>query len=497
MLQKLRQGRQCGGKFLTPARLLAVKQDDQQKLVVPQSLWQQIMKENYDVPSVGHVGMCRTLELVDRHFHWRGLRGDVLQYVKTCPTCQMVKSDSRAKAGLLGPLEIPSRKWVHVTTDLVTGLLDSNGYTSIAVFVDKLTKMVHLACCTKEVIAMEYAKFFVDHVFRLRDLPEVIIFDRDPHFTGKFWKSLFDLLGTDLRFSTTFHLQTDGQSERMIHIVENFLRPYVERRLASWSQHLVLAEFAANNAVNVATGYTPFYLNSGDHPIVPLILLHCGDVSSHVEAVQTMVDWMKTALEEAQANLSVAANRAKAYADASRQAETFEAGNEVVLATRHLHVNEHLLVKLKRRWIGPFSITKVISLVAYRLDLPPTWRIHPVFHVSNLKRFHRSEESERVEWPPSAIVVDGEEEFEVEAILRHKGTGARRLYQVLWKVIPSPRLVRSLNGISATLLRSWRTTCVMSRLRQDVRDDGIVVTGGLIDGVPEDLPGFRSFSGWE
>ena len=157
----------------------------------------------------------------------------------------------------------------------------------------------------------------MDHVFRLHGLPEVIISDRDPRFTGKFWKSLFDLLGTDLRFSMAFHPQTDGQSERMIQTMENFLRPYVKRRPAGWSQHLALAEFAANNAINVATGYTPFFLNSGDHPIVPSILLHGRDVSSHVEAVQTMVDWMKTALEEAQANLSVAANRAKAYADAS------------------------------------------------------------------------------------------------------------------------------------------------------------------------------------
>ena len=110
----------------------------------------------------------------------------------------------------------------------------------------------------------------------------------------------------------------------MIQTMENFLRPYVERRPAGWSQHLALAEFAANNAINVATGYTPFFLNSGNHPIVPSILPHGRDVSSHVEAVQTMVDQMKTALEEAQANLSVAANRAKAYADASRREEKYE-----------------------------------------------------------------------------------------------------------------------------------------------------------------------------
>ena len=129
------------------------------------------------MPSVGHVGMCRTLELVDRQFHWRGLRGDTIHYVKTCPTCQAIKSDSRAKAGLLQPLEIPTRKWAHVTTDLVTDLPVSNGKTAIAVFVDKLSKMVHFAACTKEVTTMEYAQLFVDHVFRLHGLPKVIISD--------------------------------------------------------------------------------------------------------------------------------------------------------------------------------------------------------------------------------------------------------------------------------------------------------------------------------
>ena len=99
---------------------------------------------------------------------------------------------------------------------------------AIAVFVNKLTKMVHFSGTSKEVTAMEYAQIFVDTVFRIHGLPEVIISDRDPWFTGKFWRALFDLLGTDLRFSTTFHPQTDGQSEQMIQTLENFIRPYVE-----------------------------------------------------------------------------------------------------------------------------------------------------------------------------------------------------------------------------------------------------------------------------
>ena len=96
-------------------------------------------------------------------------------------------------------------------------------------------------------------------------------------------------------------------------------------------------------------------------------------MSSHVKAVQTMVDWMKTALEEAQANLPVVDKSGEStVAYASRREEKYEVGDEVVLATRHLCINEHLLVKLRRQWIGPFSIAKVISPMAYRLNLPPT-----------------------------------------------------------------------------------------------------------------------------
>ena len=250
------------------------------------------------------------MDIVDRQFHWQNMRSDVTSYVRSCPVCQEIKSDNRAKAGLLRPLEIPTRKWAQVTTDLVTDLPNSYGYTAVAVFVDRLTKMVHFAPCTKEVTAPDYAQLFVDSVFRLHGLPDVIVSDRDPHFTSKFWRSLFDLLGTDLRFSTAFHPQTDGQSERTIQTLENFLRPYVERHPTEWSRQLPLAEFAANNAVNVATGYSPFYLNSGDHPLLPTALMR-GIGSTSVEAVQVMTDWLKTALEEAQANLSLAQSRAR------------------------------------------------------------------------------------------------------------------------------------------------------------------------------------------
>ena len=117
---------------------------------------------------------------------------------------------------------------------------------------------------------------------------------------------------------------------------------------------MALAEFVANNTVNVAMGYSPFFLNSGNHPLVPSVLMHGGGVSSQVEAVETMVERMKTALEEAQANLTIAQSWAKSQVDHLRRDENFEVGDEVVLSTRHISMNQHLPSKLQRCWIGPY-----------------------------------------------------------------------------------------------------------------------------------------------
>ena len=310
---------------------------------------------------------------------------DIEAYVRSCPVCQSMNPDHRKKSGLLQPIPIPARKWEQVTTDLVTDLPVSDGHIAIAVFVDRLSKMVHFTPCTKEITAAQYAQLFVDNVFRLHGAPEVLISDRDPRFTSKFWKEFFRILGTDLRLSTAFHPQTDGQSEVTIRVLENFLRPYVELHPHQWSKQLSLAEFATNNAVSVSTGFTPFFLNSGDHPALPDSLLV--SPSTSVEAVNETVSRMKVALENAKTNLAATQRRAKQQTDKSRRSETFEEGEEVYLSTRNLRTfSTHLPTKLRRRFVGPFKVNRVISPVAYRLDLPPGWQIHPTFHVSSLKR---------------------------------------------------------------------------------------------------------------
>ena len=141
---------------------------------------------------------------------------------------------------------------------------------------DRLSKMVHFAPCTKEISAEKYALLFIDHVFKHHGLTEVIISNKDPRFTSRFWKEVFLKLRTDLRFITAFHPQTDGQSEVTIRVLEDFLRQYVERNPHTWVQQLPLAEFAVNNVVSINTGVTPFYLNTSAHPTTPMLMMHGG-----------------------------------------------------------------------------------------------------------------------------------------------------------------------------------------------------------------------------
>ena len=112
---------------------------------------------------------------------------------------------------------------------------------------------------------MGYTRLFLDNVFRISGIPRAIISDRDPRFLSRFLQELFRLLGTNLRMSTAYHPETDGQSEVSIRTLENFLRPYVEEHPEEWSTYLPLAEFAVRNAINVLTGYSPFYLMYGQN----------------------------------------------------------------------------------------------------------------------------------------------------------------------------------------------------------------------------------------
>jgi hypothetical protein len=169
-------------------------------------------------------------------------------------------------------LPIPERRWQQVSLDLITQLPPSDGFDAILVVVDMLSKMVHCVPTHTSATAEKLAVLFFREVVRLHGLPEALVSDRDSRFTGNFWTSLFAALGTKLRMSTPFHPQTDGQTERANRTIEQMLRAYVGTELNDWCRFLPAIEFAINDAKQASTGFSPFFLNSGQDPMTPVRL---------------------------------------------------------------------------------------------------------------------------------------------------------------------------------------------------------------------------------
>ena len=128
-----------------------------------------------------------------------------------------------APFGLLSPLSIPSRPWSHVSMDWITNIPPSHYHDAILVVVCRLTKMSIFIKTTKSMPAPDVAALFVEYVIRIHGLPSNIVSDRDPIFTSHFWRRLLDLLGIHANRSSAFHPQTDGQTERLNFILEQYL----------------------------------------------------------------------------------------------------------------------------------------------------------------------------------------------------------------------------------------------------------------------------------
>ena len=227
----------------------------------------------------------------------------------------------------------------------------------------------------------------MEEIVRLHGVPMSIVSDRDPRFTGQFWRSLQDSLGTHLSFSTAYHPQTDGQSERTIQILEDMLRACVLDFKGSWEDHLHLVEFSYNNSFQASIGMAPYAALYGRRCRSPLCWDDIGD--SELLGPEMTVEAIGV-VRDIRDKLRIAQDRYKLWADKKRRALEFEVGEHVFL---RISPNRGVIRfgkrgKLSPRFIGPFDILERVGDVAYRLALPPSLvGVHDVFHVSQLRRY--------------------------------------------------------------------------------------------------------------
>lgn len=170
------------------------------------------------------------------------------------------------------PLPIPKGAWQNVTMDFIEGLPKSEGSNAILVVVDRFTKYAHFFALKHPFTAVQVAKVFQNNVVKLHGISRIITSDRERIFTSTFWKELFKLIDTKLQMSTSYHIQTDGQSERVNQCLEMYLRCVVQETPTKWYNWLPLAEYWYNTSYHTTLGCTPYKAPYGietHHGLIP------------------------------------------------------------------------------------------------------------------------------------------------------------------------------------------------------------------------------------
>jgi len=276
----------------------------ERKVYVPKDniLRAEIIRLHHNTPVGGHEEQWKIVELVTRNFWWPGVMKEVKQYVKGYNSCQRNKNHMEQLASKLMPNSIPKKPWMHISADFIIKLPLVQGYNSILVVVDQLTKIICFIPTTEKMLAEGLAKLFRDNMWKLYGLPKSIISDRRPQFTAGFIRELNRILGIKSKLSIVFYPQTDGQMERVNQELEQYLRMFINYRQEQWPSWLETAEFTYSNKAYLSIKTLPFKANYGQDPRIGFEIKRKGKY----KRAEKFVTKIKKIQEEAKAVLGKA-----------------------------------------------------------------------------------------------------------------------------------------------------------------------------------------------
>jgi len=346
-------------------------------------LRQDILQTLHDSPTAGHPGISNTWELIREQYKGPRLREFVEQYIKGCARCQESKTNVHRSKAPLQRFDTPVEEgpFQYISMDLITDLPKSQGFDSILTIIDQgCSKAAKFIPCMKTIdgtgVALEYLKHLVPW-FRL---PKRIISDRNPRFTSAFAKEMCKALGIQQNLSTAFHPCTDGQMEHMNAWIEQYLQPWTSGKPSAWSQLLPVAKFAHNSWKHDIACRSPHELLIRIKPQV--ILKH---LESSTPAVETRLRLLNEARQSAQKLLQHVQNRKD-----NKKLMEIKEGNQVWLKGHNLTIAGNRKLSPKR--YGPFKVSQKISPMAMQLALPPSMKIHNVFHMDLLLLYKETEQ---------------------------------------------------------------------------------------------------------
>ncbi|SYW73957.1 uncharacterized protein UHO2_00822 [Ustilago hordei] len=340
--------------------------------------------------TAGHVGRDATIKAAQQHYWWPNMTAWIADYVASCP-----------------PLATPDRPWGSISLDFIKGLPPSRNYDSILVIVDRLTKFAILAPTHKTVTAKQTAVLLYGHMVRLFGYPDHMVSDRGRQFISGAWKAFAEQMGVKHSLSTAYHPQTDGQTERVNQVIEQYLRMYCNYEQNDWANLLDTAAFVYNNTVHNSIGVND-----------PGRFKYLMDGKEHCKYLQEQI-------REAQCRSVDQYNR-------KHKDIEFKVGDLDYINCQNWKTRRPT-PKLDTWFAGPYPVQERVGCRAYRITLPANLRVHDVFHVSMLEPARTSSLPQRAEQPTIPSLPDEDLDFEVEALIdKHSHNGTTE-YKVLWR----------------------------------------------------------------
>jgi Integrase zinc binding domain/Integrase core domain/Chromo (CHRromatin Organisation MOdifier) domain len=395
----------------------------------------EILRQNHDDPwTGGHFGVEKTLDSIRRHYFWPKLASSVQYYCETCDIYQRMKAPRHKPYSLLAPLPQPQGPWEDIALDFITGLPPSlymrSACDAILNIVDRYSREVVYIPTTMDITASEFAAHIEREVIAQYGVPRSIVSDRGSLFTSEWWSTFCHHLVIKKRFSTAFHPQTDGVTERQNQTLEYYLRCYVNYYQDDWVRLLPSAQFAYNNSVHSATGKTPMELTRRYTPAIRRQIAGVPPIErGENEDAKRHTETLKQGEAEAQEMWRLASEAAAKYYNKKHQQRTYAVGDRVILLSRYIRLRR-ASKKLADKYLGPFSIIKKFGQNAYQLNLLKSYsRIHSTFHISLLEPYRIREGR----GPPEPIEIDNEEEWEVDHVLDARGSHSSREFLIRWK----------------------------------------------------------------
>ena len=409
-------------------------------LCIPSSMQLDLMEEIHgSLTGAVHAGFKQMYGHIANGFFWPKMTRDICQFISTCPICQKIKHAHHLLYGPLQLIPIPTQPFEVITMDFIGELPKSQGYNSIFVLICKLTKYAFFIPCTTNLTKKKAAQMLFNKIVTHVSLPKQIISDRNTQWRNLFWKEVCKSMGSRRALTTACHPQANGQTEILNQMIEVAICTFINNNCNNWLSLLLYLTFAYNNTPHTVMKFQPTYLLYRFHPHTPFNLLtkessigqpnkydfHAPDAQQFAEDISTVRLATKNALRLTHLRFEDSYNNNHIFIP-------YKPSDKVLINIHSLQLPESKGsgTKFTRRYDGPFKVTECVSPVAYQIQLPHSYGIHPILSIAHLKPFKSDPHQE---WKDLQSIQEDPEEYKVKEIMEQWKEWHHKRYQLMYK----------------------------------------------------------------